>query len=224
MASGVLVDVVPMAVGVALSPIPAIVMVLVLLAPVGVAGGAGLLVGRLFGLVLMVSVFVLLAEGLDGAFGSTAAAAALRVVLGLALVWFGISKWRARPGSDQEPELPSWMTAIDRFSVPGAVRTGFLMTVANPKEIAFCAGAGLVVGGSTLALGPALAVAGVFSVVACTTLIVPLVAIAVAGSRLDNALGSTRDWLVRNNSAGLAAVLLVIGVLLLRSGLWTLLG
>lgn len=55
--SGVLVEILPMAVGVALSPVPAIVMVLVLLAPVGTRGGAALLAGRLVGLVLMVCLF-----------------------------------------------------------------------------------------------------------------------------------------------------------------------
>lgn len=74
------------------------------------------------------------------------------------MVGFGMVTVRARPDPEGGPELPSWMAAIDRISAPGAVRTGFLMTVANPKEIAFCAGAGLVVGGSTPAVGEALAV------------------------------------------------------------------
>jgi predicted negative regulator of RcsB-dependent stress response len=44
-------------------------------------------------------------------------------------------------------------------------------------------------------------------------------AYAVAGSRLDNALGRLKDWMEKNNAALLAAILLLIGAMLVHKGI-----
>jgi hypothetical protein len=211
-------EMLPFTVGVALSPAPIIVVVLLLLAPVGTRGGAAFLVGRLVGLTTVVTVFVLLSDYVTEASGSSVAVSLLRIAVGLALVALAVSKWRTRPRGDDEVALPRWMGSIDTMSSAGALRFGVILTVANPKELAFGAGAGLIIGGSTLPLGQEIIVTVVFALVASVSVIGPVIAVAVAGDRMAGSLESAREWLLRNNQVVLGTVLLIIGALLVGNG------
>jgi hypothetical protein len=93
-----------------------------------------------------------------------------------------------------------------------------ILTVANPKELAFGAGAGLIIGGSTLPLGQEIIVTVVFALVASVSVIGPVIAVAVAGDRMAGSLESAREWLLRNNQVVLGTVLLIIGALLVGNG------
>ena len=68
-------DVIPFAVGVALSPIPVIAVLLLLLAPAGVRGGASFLAARVLALAALTAVFAWAADLIDDAAGSTTPAA-----------------------------------------------------------------------------------------------------------------------------------------------------
>src|SRR5512145_3062617 len=112
-------DVIPFAVGVALSPIPVIAVVLLLLSPVGARGGALFLAARVLALAALTAVFAWAADLIDDAAGSTTPAAMLRLIVGAGLVIAAVVKWHRRPRGDAEPDLPGWMRAIDGMG-PGA--------------------------------------------------------------------------------------------------------
>ncbi len=59
----------------------------------------------------------------------------------------------------------------------------------------------------------------VFVVLACLSVAIPVIAVAVGGDRVAPALGAARTWLVRNNAIVMAVVLLVIGAMVLGSGI-----
>jgi threonine/homoserine/homoserine lactone efflux protein len=94
-----------------------------------------------------------------------------------------------------------------------------VLTVANPKEIAFAAGAGLTIGGAFLPVTQQVVLGGVFVVLACLSVGIPVVAVALAGERAMPTLRAARTWLVRNNAVLMAVVLLVIGAMVLGSGI-----
>jgi threonine/homoserine/homoserine lactone efflux protein len=220
----VLGDVIPFGVGVALSPFPIIAVLLLLTAPVGVAGGALFLLARAVGLVMLTALFAVLAEVIDTTAGSTLPAAILRVLLGGVLVVVAVRKFMKRPpgaagGEVAESELPGWMRSIEGMSGAASMRLGFVLTVANPKEIAFAAGAGLTIGGAFLPVGQVVTVGAVFVVIACLSVATPVLAVAAAGERVAPALSGLRTWLVRNNSIVMSVVLLVIGAMVLGAGI-----
>lgn len=220
----VLGDVIPFGVGVALSPFPIIAVLLLLTAPVGVRGGALFLLARAVGLVVLTGLFAVLAEVIDTTAGSTLPAAILRILLGVVLVVVAVRKFVKRPpgatdGDAPEPELPGWMRSIEGMGGGGSMRLGFVLTVANPKEIAFAAGAGLTIGGAFLPVGQVAVVGAVFVVIACLSVATPVVAVAAAGERVAPALNGVRNWLVRNNAIVMSVVLLVIGAMVLGAGI-----
>ncbi len=48
---------------------------------------------------------------------------------------------------------------------------------------------------------------------------VPIPAYVAAGHRLDDAMRRLKDWMDKNNAALMAAILIVIGVMLLYNGI-----
>jgi threonine/homoserine/homoserine lactone efflux protein len=215
----VLGDVIPFAVGVALSPFPIIAVLLLVTAPVGVRGGWLFLLGRAAGFAVLTALFVMLSEVIDSAAGSTLPAAVLRIVLGSVLIVVAVRKFVKRPRRVDEPALPGWMQSIENSGGGASLRLGIVLTVANPKEIAFAAGAGLTIGGAFLPVGQLVVLGAVFVVLACLSVGIPVLAVALAGERVMPALRAARTWLVRNNAVLMAIVLLVIGAMVLGSGI-----
>jgi Sap, sulfolipid-1-addressing protein len=60
--------------------------------------------------------------------------------------------------------------------------------------------------------------ATIFVVVAASTVAIPVLAYAGAGDRLNEPMARLKDWMERNNAMLLAAILLVIGLMVLHNG------
>ena len=102
-------ELLPLAVGVAVSPIPIIAVILVLLAPRAGAASAGFAVGWVLGIVVVTSVSVLIAGGADLSEGDDPSAGAswTKLVLGLLLLAVGVRQWRGGPGPVSRRACPS---------------------------------------------------------------------------------------------------------------------
>src|SRR5688500_2865886 len=94
----VLGDLLPLAVGVAVSPIPIIAVILMLLAPNAGGTSAGFLAGWVLGIAGATTLFLLLAGTLDTGSGSEPSAAVSWVKLGLGvlLLLLAAKQWQAR--------------------------------------------------------------------------------------------------------------------------------
>jgi hypothetical protein len=212
-------DLLPYAVPVALSPLPIIAVVMLLLAPAGARGGLGFLIGRMVALVGLTMVVALLAGALAGAPEEAERGGWLRIGFGCLLIVAAVVLWRRRPRGDEAGAPPGWMRSSDGATPARAFRLGLLLTAANLKELALVAGAGMIVGGAELPLGQVLALSAVFAALAGLGVAVPVIWALAAPQGSRERLGALRDWLVRNNSAVMAAVLLAIGAMLIGSGL-----
>ena len=73
-------------------------------------------------------------------------------------------------------------------------------------------GAGLGVTGDWVA-------AAIFVAIAASSVAIPILAYAAAGHRLDDTLARLKDWMDRNNAALMAAILVVVGALVLYHGI-----
>ena len=102
----------PFAVGMLLSPFPIIAVLLVLLSPSGRAGGLAYDLGRFVGVALVVITASLLTEVLTLESGSSLPSAILRILLGVALLGLAVVKWRKRPETSEEAELPKWSECL----------------------------------------------------------------------------------------------------------------
>lgn len=211
----------PLAVGVAISPLPVIAAILMLLSPRARTVGVGFLVGWVGGIVVALVVAVLLA-GLVPA-GSPGQphlwAGVLQIVLGVLLLLIGSRQWRSRPRAGAEPVMPAWMGAVDRFSPARAAGLAFALAGLNPKNLLLALSAGRTIDDGWLAAGGVAVAALVFVVLASSSVVVPVVGYLVAGARLGTVLEELKSWLVAHNAVIMTVLLLVLGVMLVGKGI-----
>ena len=105
-----------------------------------------------------------------------------------------------------------WMASVEGMSPTGAGGLGFLLPVANPKELALTIGAGLIIGGAGLPRAPTVSLALCYTVIGCLTVIVPIVAF-VDRERMIGPLGRARSWLVQNNDTIMSVVFVVLALM-----------
>jgi len=212
----VLATLIPLALVIALSPLSIIPAVLVLHAARPRPTGLAFLGGWLLGLAALTAIFVVSSGALGALRESPPAWASwLRVVLGLALIGYGIYEWLTR---QRHTESPKWMRSFATLTPGRAGITGLVLAVIRLEVLIMCALAGLAIGGSGLGMAANWLAAAVFVAVAAFTVAIPVLAYAGAGDRLDDPMARLKDWMERNNAALLAAILLVIGLMVLHNG------
>jgi threonine/homoserine/homoserine lactone efflux protein len=214
-------EILPLALGVAISPVPVIAVILMLLSPKAKSTSLGFMLGWVLGIVVAVVVFTLLASVLPEADddASKPVAGTVKIVLGGLLLLLAAKQWRSRPDDGSEPALPGWMGAIDTMTAARAAVLGFLLSGLNPKNLLMGAAAGIAIGSATVTLTDSVVVVAVFTVIAASTVAVPVIAYLLASARMAAPLSSLRTWLVHNNSTVMAVLLLVIGVVLVGKGI-----
>jgi len=214
-------EILPLALGIAISPIPIIAAILMLLSPKARVTSVGFLLGWVLGIVIAVTVFTLLSSVLpeDDPDASKPIQGVVQLILGLLLLWLALSQWRKRPKHGEEPVMPKWMQAIDKITFPVALGLGFLLSAVNPKNLLMAVGAGLAIGEEGLTVGEIVVVIAVFSLLFSWTVLVPVVGYLLAADRLRGTLDALRAWLAHNNAIIMAVLLLVIGVSMLGKGI-----
>ncbi|QWT25257.1 GAP family protein [Subtercola sp. PAMC28395] len=214
-------DILPLAFGIAISPIPVIAAILMLLSPRAKGTSLGFLAGWILGIVVTTTIFTLVSTLLPpaGSDGSKPINGTIKIVLGLVLLLLSIRQWRSRPKAGVEPVLPKWMSAIATMTPAKALGLGFLLSAVNPKNLLMAITAGLAIGGSSLSGGQSALAIAVFTVIAALTVAIPVIAYLAASEKMAGPLESLRDWLVHNNAAVMSVLLLVIGVVVIGKGL-----
>ncbi|CAN5688621.1 GAP family protein [soil metagenome] len=216
---GTLAELIPLALVVALSPLSIIPAVLVLHTARPRPTGLAFLAGWVLGLAALTAVFIGISGLLGGMTGKPPSWASwLRVGIGAALIVFGVFRWVTRHSK------PHQMPGTRHITEAGPVKAlivGAALTVVNPKVLFICAAAGLAIG--TAGLGAAVwGAEAVYVVLAASTVALPIVAYAISGSKLDPTLAKVKAWMEKHNAALVAAILLVIGVMVLYKGIHSL--
>jgi threonine/homoserine/homoserine lactone efflux protein len=213
-------DLLPLAVVVAISPVPIVAVILMLLAPEARGTSMGFLTGWLVGIAGITTVVLLVAGDTDRAGSrSSTAASWVELVLGVLLLPLAVQQWRSRPRPGEKPAAPRWIAATDRFTAPRAGGLGLVLSVANPKALLVCVAAGATIAASNVdGVQATWSVVG-FTVIAASSVAVPVLAYAVAGTRMTPALESLRSWLTVRGAAVTAVLLLAIGLVLIGQGL-----
>jgi threonine/homoserine/homoserine lactone efflux protein len=212
----VLTELIPLALVIALSPLTIIPAVLALSTPRPRPTGLAFMAGWLLGLSALTVIFLAISNLVVDLNKPPVWASWVRVGLGAALIVFGVYRWLNRKGA---AHTPGWMNSLGKLTPSRAGLAALTLTVANPKVLFMCAAAGLAIG--TEGLGSDRVWIGVawFVAIAGSTVAIPTLAYAVSGERLDEPLRRTKDWMERQHAIMVAAVLVVIGLLVLYKGI-----
>jgi hypothetical protein len=218
---GVIGDLLPMAIGVAISPVPIIAVILMLLSQRPGATSIAFGIGWVLGIAVAATVFLLLSgvADLGSDTGPSTTASWIKIVLGALLLVLAGGQWRKRPRPGAEPQLPKWMSAITEFSAVKAGGLGFLLAAVNPKNLLMAVGAGTIIGSVNLSGGKDVIAVVVFTVLAASSVLVPVIGFAVASTKVRPWLDDLRVWLETNNAAVMTVLLLVLGVVMVGKGI-----
>jgi hypothetical protein len=210
-------DLLPLAVGVAVSPIPIIAAILMLLSKRAGTTSVGFALGWLAGIVVATTIFVALAGTISSSDdGASTTSSLIKLVLGVLLLAVGVRQWRGRTG---EHATPKWMAAIDDLTAAKGFGLAFALAAINPKNLLMCVAAGVTIGGASLSVGQQVGAVAVFTVIAASTVAIPVIGYLVAAQRLRAPLDALKQWLQTNNATVMAVLILVIGIVLIGKGI-----
>jgi threonine/homoserine/homoserine lactone efflux protein len=215
-------QVLSLAVGVTISPVPIIAVVLMLATPRGRVNGPAFLAGWLLGLAV-VGTLVLVASNGAGATDGDATPATwvswLKLVLGVLLVLVAVQQWRGRPRAGDAAALPKWMRAIDTFTPGRAVAMGVALSAINPKNLLLTVGAAAAIAQAGVSTGDAAVALAVFVVIGTLGPAAPVLISLYMRSRARDILDELKAWMGAHNAAIMAVLCLVIGARLLGDGI-----
>jgi threonine/homoserine/homoserine lactone efflux protein len=214
-------DSLPLAIGVAISPVPIIAIILMLLSKRSGPNSASFLVGWIVGVALVLSVVVAVAgtATLESSTGPSAGVSWIKIALGVLLLLVGVRDWRKRPRGDEEPTLPKWLTTIESITPVKSGGLGLLLSAVNPKNLLLLVGGGVAIAQGATTTGDKVVAMIVFIVIAISTVALPVILNLTMGDKARAILDSLNGWLKANNATVMAVLILVIGFVLVGKGI-----
>jgi threonine/homoserine/homoserine lactone efflux protein len=210
-------QVLPLAVVVALSPVPIIAVVLMLGTRRARVNGPAFLVGWAAGLAVVGAV-VLVVAGATGASEDAEPATwveVLKLVLGALLILLAVKQWRGRPRRGAEGELPAWMRTIDTFTPARSLAIAAALAAVNPKNLVLVVAAAAAIAQTGIDAGEQAIALGVFVLVCLLGPGLPVAAYFLLGDRARRMLDDLEAWMGAHSAAIMAVLFLVIGVKLI---------
>src|SRR3954466_585370 len=202
----------PLAVGIALSPIPIIAVVLMLTGHRAKVNGPMFVLGWLIGLgVVGVIVLPLAGAGNASSSGSPATWVSwVKIALGVLLLLVAARQFRGRPRGDDQPHMPKWMATIDDTKPVGALGLAAVLSGANPKNLLLAVGGAAAIAGTGIPGGEQAVAYLIFALIGTLGVGVPLVIFFAMGARSEKLLAGLRDWMTAHNASIMSVLCLII--------------
>ena len=210
-------DMLPAAVAVAISPLPIIAVVLILVSARGRVNGLAYLTGQIVGVVVAGAILLAIA-GSAGAEGEGQPAGWvnwLKLLLGLVLVALAFKQWRARPAAGEEPETPTWMGALDEFTPLKAAGAGAALAAINPKNLILIVAGMAAIAETGIPTGEQAVALIVFTMIASLGVAIPVVLSFALGERSHDLLNRLKTWMAANSAVIMTVVLILIAAKLI---------
>lgn len=206
------VELVSLALVIAVSPASVIPAILMLHTPRPLAAGWAFAAGWTLSLTFATGLFVAISGELSGAGGPPPqwirpATLALAVLLIIA----GVVTWMRRGRSAR---APVWLRALDSLTPPRAMAAAPVLVSLNPKVISACAAAGFSIGATAQTNLTQWGDVIGFALLASVTVILPVLSYGIGRERMNEPLQRLKVSLERHNAAILAVVLIAVGLML----------
>jgi hypothetical protein len=216
--------VLPLAVGVAIGPVPVIAEILMLFSARAKVTGPVFVLGFVLGLgvVTVAALLVANASSAGTSGGGGDAMSWVKMALGVLLLAGAVRQWRSRPLPDAEPVMPKWMAGIDSIATGRALALGLGLGGVNPKNLALGAAAGATISQAQIGTGQQFATAAIFVVIASAAVATPLIYFLLGGDSAQHTLDSWKAWLQQNNATVMAVLFVVFGFVLIGQAIQTL--
>jgi Sap, sulfolipid-1-addressing protein len=212
--------VIPIAVAVAISSVPIMATILILLSPNRTRSAVPFLIGWVLGILVVVSVFTLIAQALPTARTQRqpdVAIAVLETLVGVAIVALSVIAFR-RARHHPEATVPDPLKTHRSLGPWQALGLAFVLNL-RPKGLLLAIAAGLTIRADAGDATDAVIAIAVYTAIGASSVAVPIVATLVAPKRTEPKLLSAREWLTRNGGTLTSLILFFIGVVVIGMGI-----
>jgi Sap, sulfolipid-1-addressing protein len=214
-------EIIPLAVGIAVSPIPIIAVILMLITPKARANGLAFLGGWLLGLAVVGTVVLVVANtaGVATSSGPSKAASAIKLVFGLLFLLLAWRQFGKRPRGGAEAPMPKWMKALDGFTAVRSLAVGALLSGVNPKNLMLNVSAAATIAQAGLSGAEQALALVVLVALGSLGIIAPVAVYFAMGDRAAQVLDGWKEWLSADNAVVMAVLFLVFGAVLVGKGI-----
>ncbi len=219
-------DLFPLAVGVAISPIPVIAVIVLLFSRRARSNSLAFLLGWA-GAVFVTGGVILLRPGAETAVADNAPSltgSLVKVFLGLLFLVLAGQQWRARPRTTDANVMPRWLASIDSFTPLRSLAAGAVLFAINVKNLTLTFTAVLRIEQAAQSTIQSMLGLLLFALLSSLSVLIPLVYFWLAGARAEKRLNAWKAWLAANNAAVMVVLFLFLAVVIGGPGVWALMG
>jgi hypothetical protein len=203
----------PLAVGMAISPLPIVAVVAILLSARGRVA-APIYTGAFFA-VTLAAVAVGAATSAGASAGSHGAGGRIVVLVLGAVLTVGFSilaivSWRGRPKPGTAPKPPSWLAAMDAITPTRAAGLGLLMAATNSKNLPLELKGGALIGAAHPSMVVAVLLCLGVAVVGTLTLLIPTALGATGIPSITSALDRLKNEMIEHNAVIMTVLFAVL--------------
>jgi hypothetical protein len=211
---GVLGDILPLAFGVIISPMPIVAVIALLLGPKGRGNAVAFTIAFFVATVVVTLVF---ASGTKGTTQSDSFfATALRIIVEFAFAglffFFAWWSWKRRAKKGEPTPEPKWLAAIDSFGLVKSVGLALLLGVVNLKNLPIEIAVGARIGTAGLEWPLVFILVLIFAIIASLGIIIPTVIASTGSTRVSGFLASMKSGLIAHNQVIMAVLFVILGI------------
>jgi hypothetical protein len=209
---------VPLALAAAISTVPISATVFILLSERRKTNAFPFLAGWVIGTAVSLLVAALLAEALPGRPRRlNSLIGDLELIVGTALVALGIVTLVRVRRHETSVGRPEWLETIGSFGALPAFGIGLALNV-RPKSVLLLAAASLAIRAADLDTSQTAVAIAVYTAIATSTVVVPIVATALFPRAMEPRLLRARDWLTAHGGELTGAIMILVGLFVVVAG------
>ncbi len=214
----VLAQLIPVAIAAALSTVPIMATLFILLSERRRATALPFMSGWVLGTAAFLTLATIAAQSLPGRPRQFASLIDnLEILVGSAFVLFGlVTVVRHARTSSSGP--PKWIEGIGSLGPLPAFGIGLALNL-RPKALLLVAAASLAISGAPPLVDDDLFLILVYTAIATSTVLVPTLATVFFPDRMEPRLVAARDWVSAHGMAVTGAVMILVGVVVLAAGI-----
>lgn len=141
----------------------------------------------------------------------------LEILVGTALVLLGLITM-VRQTHTSTRQQPRWIEGIGSFGALPAFGIGLALNI-RPKAVLLLAAASLAIRGAHLSIDDTLILIAVYTAIATSTVVAPILATVFFPDRMEPRLVTARDWITAHGPAVTAVIMILIGVFIIGEGM-----
>lgn len=215
--------IIPIAIAVAISSVPIVTMLVILLSSNRSRSAVPFLIGWVGGIGLVVSICALLAQAVPTPRSSRrpdTVIGVLEILVGTTLVVLGIISWyrERHGGSASTASTPTWLSTAGKLGPWSALGLGLVLNV-RPKGLLLAIAAGLTVRADAGTVPAAVLAILIYTLIGGSTVAVPIIATIASPTRMEPRLVAADDWMRRNGTILTSVIIGVIGLVIVGMGI-----